>query len=154
MSESNIRVSYPTRQRANRLREFDAISQIQQLHAASRSPLPVTQSPNAAIDPNVPLNGIPRALRNIRAQREASGSQWKVTVTFLQNTHDPNFSHCKIWLKGYKGNSGKVLLSSASESPMSFIVDATAETVQIFCQACGNGGSAQLDTSPTTVLTL
>jgi hypothetical protein len=147
-------MDFPTRKRKLRLREFDAISQIQQLQATARTPIAVSQSPNGTFNPNVPLNGIPRVLKQVRASKVSNSGAWNVTVTFLQNSQDSNYHSAKIWLKGYKGNPNATHISTASVSPVIFKLDATGETVQVIVQACGNSGDALLATSPTTVIAL
>lgn len=136
--------------------ELETVSGIQQLQVSGRLATPITQGPNATLNPAAVLYGIPKTVKNPRAYIAAgsAATQRNVTVTFLTNPEDGGFSRCKIWLKKYKGQNNPVLMTEAPTSPASFAVDATSETVLVIFQALGSKGEVPLSSCPTTTLTL
>jgi hypothetical protein len=145
---------YPTR--PVNWRVLPTISHIQQLQSAGSQPAQISQTPNAAPIPSPTYVGIPKAVTTPRTY-VATGSaatQRNVTVTFLGNPEDKNYSHCKIWFKNYHGQSNPVLIASAPISPVTFPVDATAETVTVIHQSVGPKGELPLSACPTSIVKL
>ena len=132
------------------------VSQVQQLKNASTIPSQISQTPNAVPIPSPTYHGIPKAVTTPRVYIAAgtASTQRNLTVTFLGNPEDKNFSHCKIWLKGYHGQNNPVLVASAPVGPVAFPVDATGETVTIIHQSVGPKGEMPLSACPTSIAKL
>ena len=72
-------------------------------------------------------------------QQDRTFSQ--VAVTFLRDSSDPNFDHLNIWLRGYKGNTQRVLETQGQESPIYFLLETTKETITITGQPVNADGT-------------
>jgi hypothetical protein len=80
-----------------------------------------------------------------------------VSISFIKDPADINFSSVRIWFKGYQGSSNYQLmpLGSSSDSPISILVETTGETVVVAVQAVSAGGTAaDLANCPTALVTL
>jgi hypothetical protein len=100
--------------------------------------------------------GIPQHVTNVNSgiANAQAGSTSTVTVTFRRDPTDVNFGGVVVWMKGYQSNPSPVQAASGSDSPITFIVNNTGEAISLIVQATGNGGSAPLNTAPTTGISL
>lgn len=138
------------------LRDINTVSQLQQLQAVGRVATPVSQGPNATLNPTAVSYGVPKVVKNPRVYTAAgsAATQRNITVTFRGNAEDPQFSHCKIWFKNYKGQSQPVLMTAAKGSPTTFTADATGETVMVVFQSVGSKAEVPIDSCPTSIISL
>ncbi len=97
-------------------------------------------------------NGIPRQVTNVAASvsNATTGSTNVVTVTFRRDPADVSFSKAQVYLRGYNGNPSNVLIASGSNSPISFVLNNTGESIVVLVQSSGNAGDAPISSSPTT----
>lgn len=149
--------NYPSRAlNWDSLNQANNIRQIRQLQVVGSLPKTVAQNPNATVTPTAVLSGVPKVVSLARAFKAAGTvtGQKNVTVSFLGNPEDANFSHCKIWLTNYKGSAQPILMSSVSKAPATFAADATGETVVVTFQSVGSKGEVPLSACPTTTITL
>jgi len=122
----------------------------------------VTDTSGAAQTPGADpsgKNGVPLALLSLTAVQSPVIYQAvvysAVTVSFTIDPSDQNYDHLAIWFTGYHGNVNAQLIASGSVSPLTFIVDATGETVSVFGQTVSSAGnSAPLDFAAHTLVTL
>lgn len=78
-----------------------------------------------------------------------------VSVSFTRDGSDADFAGVKIWLTGYKGGANPLLVADGTESPTSFLLEMTGETVVVTAQAFGPSGAvADFATAPTTTVLL
>lgn len=118
------------------------------------------QSTNTASGKAVPINPtLPKQVLSVSATQTADKQQDRtfslVTVSFTRNGSDPNFAGVRIWFKGYKGNAQWQLMADGTDSPVSFLEEATGETVQVAVQAFNQSGfAASFASAPTTTVTL
>lgn len=103
--------------------------------------------------------GIPEVLLSLSAVQTASKQQDRVfslvSISFTRDPSDANFASVDIWFTGYKGNTNPVLMTSGVDSPISFLCEATKETVVVTAQTVGSGGqTADLSFALTTTVTL
>jgi hypothetical protein len=145
---------YPTR--SVNWRTTPTVSQVQQLKSAGSQPAQTSQTPNAVAIPSPTYSGIPKPVTTPRTYVAAGSAttQRNVTVTFLGNPEDKNFSRCNIWFKGYHGQSNPVMVASATQGPITFPVDATSETVTVIHQSVGPKGELPLSVCPTSIVKL
>ncbi len=117
-------------------------SGLQQLHGINRA--------------NSTGAGIPKQVTAVQVSvaNAQVGLTSTVTCTFHRDPADKNLSGVYIWVKGYQSNPAPVQLASSADSPVTFVMTNTGETVSLIVQAYGNGGSAPLDFAPTSGLTL
>lgn len=96
--------------------------------------------------------GIPRHVTNVSSSiaKASTGATNAVTVTFSRDPADTSHSKVNVYVRGYQGNKSPVQIASGSESPVTFVVNNTGETISILVQAQGNAGAAPLDTAPST----
>jgi len=101
-------------------------------------------------------SGIPKHVTNVTAStaNAIAGSTSTITLMFRRYPTDTAFGGVVIWVKGYQANQTPTQVASSSDSPVNFILNNTGEALSIIVQAFGNGGSAPLNTAPTTGLTL
>src|SRR6185312_12842110 len=104
------------------------------------------QSTNVSSGAAVAINPtLPKQVLTVSAVQTASKQQDRtfslVSVSFTRAT-DPNFAGVRIWFKGYKGNTQWQLVASGTDSPVSFLEEATGETVQVAVQAFNQSGFA------------
>jgi hypothetical protein len=79
----------------------------------------------------------------------------EVSVSFTRDPSDAAFGGVKIWFTGYKGVATPVLVADGRNSPLSFLVETTGETVVVTCQAAGSDGSTiDFAGAPTTTVLL
>lgn len=87
--------------------------------------------------------GVPGAASGVVATQEAVVEQGRVfslvTVSFTAPASD--FSGANIWVTGYKSNSNWQLMASCDVSPAQFVLEQTGETVGVYVQPFGDGGS-------------
>jgi hypothetical protein len=135
---------------------MNTVSQLQQLKSVGSLPVSNSQLPTAVSTPSAVFSGVPKVVSNPRVYTAAgsASTQRNITVTFLGNAEDKNFSHCKIWFKNYKGRSNPVLMTAAPGSPTTFTADATGETVVVIFQSVGSKGEVPLTSCPTSIITL
>jgi hypothetical protein len=114
-----------------------------------------TQPNAAATTPS----GIPEQVTNVSATESPSKQQDRVyslvSVSFTRGSSDLFFAGARIWLVGYKGNMNAILVADAQDSPVSFLVETTNETVVVKVQAFGTDGTpASYDDCPSTTVLL
>lgn len=89
-------------------------------------------------------NGIPLVLNSVAAVqtpvKDQSLVKSAVSVNFTRNPADKNFDHVNIWVTGYHGSSNPVLEAAGNSSPISFILDATQETISVYAQTVSSTG--------------
>lgn len=112
--------------------------------------------PNAA---STTPTGIPQQVTNVSATESPCKQQDRVyslvSVSFTRGSSDLFFAGVRIWLVGYKGNTNAVLVADAQDSPVSFLVETTNETVVVRVQAFGTDGTpAPYDDSPCATVLL
>lgn len=97
-------------------------------------------------------SGIPLHVLSARASVSpaSSGTTSVISVVYSRNPNDKNFQRAHIYIKGYNGTQAPVLIVSSSDSPATFILNNTGESISVIVQAVGNGGAANLATAPTT----
>jgi hypothetical protein len=79
----------------------------------------------------------------------------EVSVSFTRDPADELFGGARIWFRGYQGSADPVLVAEGADSPITFQVESTGETVSVIAQAVSGGGvPADFDRSPTTTVTL
>lgn len=96
--------------------------------------------------------GIPRHVSGVSASisNAQAGSTNTVKVLFTRDPSDAQFSGVTVYITGYQGNGAPVQVASGTESPISFVLNNTGESISIAVQATGNGGSAPMTSAPTT----
>lgn len=114
--------------------------------------------PPAATDPSG-TGGIPEKLISINATESPSKQQDRtfseVSINFTRDANDANFNRLNIWFKGYKGNTKLQLMATTTDSPYSFLVETTKETVTVYGQTVGlKGETADVSFALTTVVQL
>jgi len=78
-----------------------------------------------------------------------------VSVSFFRDPSDTTFAGVRIWFIGYKGSANPVLMTSATDSPVSFLAESTKETVMVVLQRYSTDGSMQdFNLCPSAPLTL
>lgn len=89
--------------------------------------------------------GIPQQLLTISATESPSKQQdrtfSKVSVSFTRDANDKPYSHTRIWLKGYKGNTEPVMQAEGRNSPVTFLLETTNENIVVIGQPIGLSGS-------------
>jgi hypothetical protein len=102
--------------------------------------------------------GVPDQVRTISVTESPKKIQDRtyslVSVTFLRNPIDAAFAGVRIWLTGYQANPGRVLVADGFDSPLSFLVESTGESVVVAVQAVGTTAAADLDAAPTATVLL
>lgn len=126
----------------------DRLNKVAQITA----PAPASSDPSGT-------GGIPEVLLSLSAVQTASKQQDRVfslvSISFTRDPSDANFASVDIWFTGYKGNTNPVLMTSGVDSPISFLCEATKETVVVTAQTVGSGGqTADLSFALTTTVTL
>jgi hypothetical protein len=119
----------------------------------------IVAAPSTPQTPTTPTFGNPRPVENLIATESPTKQQDRtfsfVSVQFTRHPRDRFFAGVKIWLTGYKGNPNPILIMDGSDSPISFLVETTHETVVVTVQSVGlNGTTTDLAKSPTAVVTL
>lgn len=96
--------------------------------------------------------GIPKHVSNVASSlsQASTGMTSAVSVTYSRDPGDASHEKVNVYVKGYQGNSSPVQIASGSESPVTFVLNNTGETVSILVQSQGNSGSAPLSTAPST----
>ncbi len=78
-----------------------------------------------------------------------------VEVSFTPAVGDPYFQGVDIYFNGYNGSFIPQLMTSATQSPASFLCETTHETVEVIVVAVGTEGyNAPFSGAPTTYVTL
>jgi hypothetical protein len=103
--------------------------------------------------------GAPKQLLSVTASQEPSKQQDRtfsqVFVAFTRDSTDAAFDHVNVWFKGYKGNTNPVLMTSGTDSPITFLCEATQETVVVSVQPVSASGiAANLDSALTASVQL
>jgi hypothetical protein len=67
--------------------------------------------------------GIPNAVSavSVVTAPAVTGSSTKVTVSFQADPSDANFSHAKVFVRGYHGNSSWVQVAASDTAPITFV---------------------------------
>lgn len=107
----------------------------------------------------VTQTGIPQQVLSVSATESPSRQQDRVyslvTASFTRNPKDAAFSGVHIWFKGYKGNTQPVMMTDGADSPVSFLCEATGETVTVFVQPfAADGTPAPLAGAKSTTVSL
>lgn len=78
-----------------------------------------------------------------------------VSVSFVRDTTDTNFSYVRIWFKGFEKNPNPTLMPAAQspQSPITFACETTGETVTVIVQPV-NAAGVGLDLSLCNVTTV
>jgi hypothetical protein len=115
------------------------------------TPSPISQIRGVSASTSVGA-GIPKHVSNVSASmaRGSAGTTTAVSVTYSRDPGDTAHAKVNVYVKGYQGNNSRVQVASGSESPITFVLNNTGETVSIFAQAQGNSGAAPLETAPST----
>jgi hypothetical protein len=126
------------------------------LEQKSTSVAAATSTPQT---PTTPTFGKPRPVENLVATESPTKQQDRtfslVSVQFTRHPRDRFFAGVKIWLTGYKGNPNPILIVDGVDSPISFLVESTKETVIVTVQSVGlNGTTTDLATSPASAIAL
>lgn len=91
------------------------------------------------------VGAIPEQLLSLHATESPSKQQDRVfsevAVSFTRDSGDPAYDHVNIWLRGYKGNTNRVLETQGKDSPVYFLLETTGETVTITAQPVGADGT-------------
>jgi hypothetical protein len=103
--------------------------------------------------------GAPRQLLSISATASPAAQQDRtfslVSVSFTRDGGDAAYGFTRIYLRGYKGNTGRVLQTEGKESPISFLLETTGETISIIGAPVGADGTpADIDLAMSAVVTL
>ncbi len=100
--------------------------------------------------------GIPRQVTGVQVSvsNANTGSTCVVTITFHRDPSDASFSTANIYVRNYNGNPANVRVASGANSPISFVLNNTGESIVVSVQASGNAGDAPLASSPTTGIKL
>jgi hypothetical protein len=100
--------------------------------------------------------GIPKQVTNVRASvtNANQGATSVVTVTFRRDPSDSSYSTSQVYCRGYNGNPSNVLVASGANSPISFVLNNTGESVVVTVQSSGNAGDAPLSGAPNTGIKL
>jgi hypothetical protein len=78
-----------------------------------------------------------------------------VSVSFIRNTHDTSYAGTRIWISGYQGNQSPVLITQTSDSPTSFLLESTKESIQVIGQPYTQAGiSDDLSVAASTLVVL
>ena len=87
--------------------------------------------------------GIPRHVTNVRASvsNANTGSTSVVTVTFRRDPVDSSYSTAQVYIRAYNGNPSNVLIASGANSPISFVLNNTGESVVVTVQSPNRGGA-------------
>jgi hypothetical protein len=115
-----------------------------------------TSSPST--DPSG-TGAIPEVLLSLAATESPAKQQDRVfslvSVSFTRDPADGSFASVDIWFTGYKGNTNPQLMTSGTESPISFLCETTGETVVVTGQTVGtSGATADLSFALTTTVAL
>lgn len=116
------------------------------------SPAPSNASTDAS--PSGPVKQVLSVTATESPSKQQDRTFSLISVSFTRDTSDANFLGVRIWIKGYKGNPGQVLYADGNESPISFLLESTGESVQVFAQAFSSDSSASLDSAPSTTVLL
>jgi hypothetical protein len=103
--------------------------------------------------------GIPYQLLSISATESPSKQQDRtysqVSVSFTRDGGDPAYGFTRIYLKGYKGNTGRVLQTEGRESPITFLLETTGETITVLGVPVGlDGTPASIELAKSTTVLL
>lgn len=100
--------------------------------------------------------GVPRHVSNVAARisTASEGTTSAISVTYSRDPSDTSHSKVNVYVSGYQGNKTPVQVASGSESPVTFVLNNTGETLSIRVQSQGNSGAAPLDTAPTAGIQL
>ena len=119
---------------------------------------PVTPTQITATTVTAAAAGAPEALLSISATQEpVKQNNQTASKVFVQFSHDPsdvNFDHINVWVQGYHGSTTPTLVASGSESPVTFVLDATGETVIVIGQAASTTAVQALADSLANLVTL
>lgn len=125
---------------------------LQSLKTASGQPRQGSQSPNPV--PNGGSQTFPQHVSGVTAiLKKSSDVSTKCTISFQRPVHDGLFVDVSVFVSGYQGNSQPVKVASG-QSPVSFPLNNTGESLVFTVQANGPTGSAPLSSAPTTTAKL
>jgi hypothetical protein len=124
--------------------------QLQSLKIASGQPRPGNQAPNAVLSPLGGNQTFPQHVTSVTAiLKKTSDVSTKATVTFQRAPHDYLYVDSSVYVSGYQGNPQPVKIASG-QSPISFSLNNTGESLAFTVQANGPTGPAPLSSAPTT----
>lgn len=125
---------------------------LQSLKTASGQPRQGSQSPNPVL--NGGSQTFPQQVSGVTAiLKKSSDVSTKCTISFQRPVHDGLFVDVSVYVSGYQGNSQPVKVASG-QSPISFPLNNTGESIVFTVQANGPTGSAPLSSAPTTTAKL
>lgn len=95
-------------------------------------------------------SGIPKPVTDVKASvsNASVGSTSVISVIFHRDPSDSAFAGVAILAKGYQGNNTAVQVGSSVDSPATFILSNTGESISLIVQPYGNGGSTPLANCP------
>lgn len=107
-----------------------------------------------AVDPTAPLQLFTLTATQ-QPKKVLNRTMSLVSVSFTRNTFDKNYFATRIWVTGYQGNVQPQLILQSVDSPASFLLESTGETVVITGQPTNQSGiSAPFAGALTTTVTL
>lgn len=122
--------------------------QLQTLKTASGQPRQGSQSPNPVVRGG--SQTFPQHVSGVTAiLRKSSDVSTKTTITFQRPPNDGLYVDSSVYVSGYQGNPQPVKVASG-QSPISFPLNNTGESLAFTVQANGPTGSAPLSSAPTT----
>lgn len=122
--------------------------QLQTLKTASGQPRQGSQSPNPFVRGGSPT--FPQHVSGVTAiLKKSSDVSTKATITFQRSAADGLYVDSSVYVSGYQGNPQPVKVASG-QSPISFPLNNTGESLAFTVQANGPTGSAPLSSAPTT----
>lgn len=122
--------------------------QLQTLKTASGQPRQGSQSPNPFVRGGSPT--FPQHVSGVTAiLKKSSDVSTKATITFQRSSADGLYVDSSVYVSGYQGNPQPVKVASG-QSPISFPLNNTGESLAFTVQANGPTGSAPLSSAPTT----
>lgn len=125
---------------------------LQSLKTASGQPRPGTNSPNAVLAGG--SSTFPQHVSGVTASlKKSSDVSSKATITFQRPPHDYLFVDAAVYVSGYQANPQPVKVATG-QSPISFALNNTGESLVFTVQANGPTGSAPLNSAPTTTAKL
>jgi len=124
--------------------------------------LSATKAKTSPVGVNTVGNGglaAPKQLISVTAVESPAKVQGRtvseVSVSFVRDTSDKNFASVRLWFTGYNANSTPQLIVDSTQSPISFLVETTKETVVITAQTVSSDGTtSDFNSAKTCTVTL